>query len=150
MKKVVFNITPQPAVRSTQGDRIYFQIPRDKLRPEGLKRLMRLERYNEYKVALNAIAKAQKFTPPEQGGHLIFYIPVPKSWKEYKKKAMHGLLHTSVPDWDNLAKGFFDGLLTQDKAIADVRVTKVWINDVVGRIEFICALPTLPSTDNLA
>lgn len=137
------------SVRSTQGDRIYFRIPRERLRPEGLKRLLRLERYNEYKINLSALAKAKRFVPPEQGGHLIFYIPVPKSWKEYKKKEMHNQLHTQTPDWDNLAKGFFDSLLHQDKGIADVRVTKKWVNEPKGRIEFIIDTPTFASRDTL-
>ena len=137
------------SVRSTQGDRIYFRIPRERLRPEGLKRLLRLERYNEYKINLSALAKAKRFVPPEQGGHLIFYIPVPKSWKEYKKKQMHQQLHTQTPDWDNLAKGFFDSLLHQDKGIADVRVTKKWVNEPRGRIEFIIDTPTFASRDVL-
>lgn len=137
------------SVRSTQGDRIYFRIPRERLRPEGLKRLLRLERYNEYKINLSALAKAKRFVPPEQGGHLIFYIPVPKSWKEYKKKEMHQQLHTQTPDWDNLAKGFFDSLLHQDKGIADVRVTKKWVNEPKGRIEFIVETPTFASRDVL-
>jgi Holliday junction resolvase RusA-like endonuclease len=148
-KKITFNITPQTSVRSTQGDRIYFRIPREKLRPEGLKRLKRLERYNEYKVTLSALAKSKRFTPPQQGGHLIFYIPIPKSWKEYRKKQMHDQLHTQTPDWDNLAKAFFDSLLTQDKGIADVRVTKKWTNEPEGRIEFIIAPKVFLSKDTL-
>lgn len=149
ISKVKFNITPQTAIRSTQGDRIYFRIPRNRLRPEGLKRLLRLERYNEYKINLLAIAKSKRFVPPQQGGHLIFHIPVPKSWKEYKKKQMHGQLHCQTPDWDNLAKGFFDGLLTQDKGIADVRVTKKWVNSEKGFIEFITEQPSIRSMDVL-
>ena len=149
MRKIIFDITPQTNVRSTQGDRIYFRIPREKLRPEGLKRLLRLERYNEYKLNLSAIAKAKRFSPPHQGGHLIFYIPVPKSWKEYKKKEMHNQLHCQTPDWDNLAKAFFDGILSQDKEIADIRVTKKWVNKPKGRIEFIIDTPIYRSPDTL-
>lgn len=149
VRKYTFDITPQTSVRSTQGDRIYFRIPREKLRPEGLKRLKRLERYNEYKIDLSALAKSKKFVPPEQGGHLIFYIPVPKSWKKYKKAEMHNQLHCQTPDWDNLAKAFFDALLSQDKAIADIRVTKKWVNEEKGRIEFICDTPTYRSSDTL-
>jgi Holliday junction resolvase RusA-like endonuclease len=148
-KKYVFNITPQTHVRSTQGDRIYFRIPREKLRPEGLKRLKRLERANQYKVDLLALAKQQKFIPPEQCGHLIFYFPVPKSWKEYKKKEMHMKLHQQTPDWDNCSKIFFDALLIQDKGIADIRVTKRWVNQENGYIEFITYTPEYPSPDNL-
>lgn len=148
-KRTIFDITPQTNVRSTQGDRIYFRIPREKLRPEGLKRLKRLERYNQYKIDLLALAKAKRFTPPQQGGHLIFYIPVPKSWKEYKKNQMHQQLHTQTPDWDNLAKAFFDGLLSQDKGIADIRVTKKWVNKPQGYIEFITDLPEFRSQDTI-
>ena len=148
-RKVVFNINPQTHVRATQGDRIFFKIPRDKLRPEGLKRLMRLERYNSYKIDLCAIAKSKKFIPPEQGGHLIFYIKVPKTWKKYKKEQMDMKLHQSTPDWDNLAKAFFDSLVSEDKYIADVRVTKKWVNKESGWIEFITELPKYSSNDNL-
>jgi Holliday junction resolvase RusA-like endonuclease len=147
LKKVTFNITPQTAVRATQGDRIFFRIPREKLRPEGLKRLLRLEKYNNYKVDLCALAKQKRFTPPEQGGHIIFHLPVPKSWKEYKKKEMHMKLHQSKPDWDNLSKAFFDGLMTEDKYIADVRVTKKWVNQPEGYIEFFVEMPKYASND---
>lgn len=149
MKKIVFDITPQTHVRATQGDRIFFKIPRDKLRPQGLKRLMRLERYNQYKIDLCAIAKAKRFAPPEQGGHLIFYIPVPPSWKKYKKQEMHNQLHQSKPDWDNLAKAFFDSLFAEDKHIADIRVTKKWVNQEMGWIEFHYSSPEFASKDNL-
>ena len=126
-RKVIFDITPQTNVRATQGDRIFFRIPREKLFPAGLKRLMRLEKYNDYKLSLAGIAKSKRFVPPEQGGHLIFYIPVPKTWKKYKKEEMHLKLHQSKPDWDNLAKAFFDGLFLEDMDIADGRVTKRWV-----------------------
>lgn len=149
IKKFTFNITPQTAVRATQGDRVFFRIPRDKLRPAGLKRLLRLERYNNYKIDLCALAKQKRFTPPEQGGHLIFYLPVPKSWKEYKKKEMHMKLHQSKPDWDNLSKAFFDSLMSEDKYIADVRVTKKWVHQDEGYIEFLVQMPEFPSNDVL-
>ena len=148
-KKVVFDITPQTNVRATQGDRIFFRIPREKLFPAGLKRLMRLEKYNDYKLSLAGIAKSKRFVPPEQGGHLIFYIPVPKTWKKYKKEEMHLKLHQSKPDWDNLAKAFFDGLFLEDMHIADVRVTKRWVNQEKGWIEFNTDLPNFPSKDVL-
>jgi Holliday junction resolvase RusA-like endonuclease len=149
VRKYIFSITPQTNVRSTQGDRIYFKIPRDKLRPPGLKRLMRLERYNQYKIDLYAISKQIKFTPPEQGGHLIFYIPVPRSWSKQKKARYHHQLHQSTPDWDNLSKAFYDSLLTEDKHIADIRVTKLWVNSEHGWIEFHQKILEFASKDNL-
>jgi hypothetical protein len=39
LRKVILNITPQTHVRATQGDSIFFRIPRDKLRPAGLKQV---------------------------------------------------------------------------------------------------------------
>jgi Holliday junction resolvase RusA-like endonuclease len=110
---------------------------------------MRLERYNDYKLTLGGMAKAKRFTPPEQGGWLVFYIPVSKSWKKYKKEAMHLKLHQNKPDWDNLAKAFFDSLLLEDMYIADVRVTKKWVNQETGWIEFITYLPEFSSLDVL-
>lgn len=135
MRKVTLNITPQTHVRATQGDRIFFRIPREKLYPSGLKRLMRLERYNEYKISLLAIAKSNRYVPSEQGTHITFYIPVPKSWTKIKKSKHHLQLHQSQPDIDNLAKSFFDSLLSEDKHIADIRITKRWINQDKGYIE---------------
>ena len=148
-KKIVFNITPQTNVRATQGDRILFRIPREKLRPAGLSRLLRLEKYNDYKVSLSALSKQHKFTIPEQGVHIIFYIPVPKTWKKYKKDEMHMKLHQSKPDIDNLVKAVFDSLFSEDKYIADFRATKRWVNKEEGWIEFSIELPEFPSSDNL-
>jgi Holliday junction resolvase RusA-like endonuclease len=148
-KKIIFNITPQTHVRATQGDRIFFKIPRDKLRPAGLKRLMRLERYNEYKISVAGIYKSKRFSMPDQGIHVEFFIPVPKTWKKYKKAEMHNRLHQSKPDWDNLAKAFFDSIMDEDKTVADVRVTKRWVNEESGRIEVNIGLPEIRSTDVL-
>ena len=148
-KKLIFDITPQTFVRATTGDRIFFRIPRNKLRPAGLKRLLRLERYNQYKVDVNAIAKAKKFEMPEQGAHITYYIPVPKSWKKYKKEEMHMKLHQSTPDIDNLTKALFDSLMAEDKHIADIHVTKRWVNQEKGWIEININTPTYSSRDTL-
>jgi len=125
-------------------------IPRDKLRPAGLKRLMRLERYNKYKIALLAEAKRHQFELPEQGAHITFYIPVPKSWTKHKKESKHLTLHDSTPDIDNCAKAMLDSLLPEDKRIADIRLTKKWLNAPEGKIEVLVSLPKLASRDTLA
>jgi Holliday junction resolvase RusA-like endonuclease len=148
-RKVILNITPQTHVRATQGDRVFFRIPRDKLFPSGLKRLKRLEKYNEYKISLLALAKAQRFLPTEQGHHITFYIPVSKSWTKAKKAKYHLQLHQEQPDIDNLTKSFFDSLLPEDKHIADVRITKKWVNQEKGWIEILIDPPSIPSSDNL-
>lgn len=138
------NITPQTHVRTTQGDRIYFRIPREKLRPAGLKRLLRIERYNQYKVDLLTLCKSKGFTIPAQGLCIAYYIPVPKSWSEKKKKLYHGTLHQSTPDIDNLTKAAFDSLVAEDKFIGHIgSITKRWVNFDTGWIEFDICEPAL-------
>ena len=135
LKKVILNITPQTHVRATQGDSIFFRIPRDKLRPAGLKRLLRLERYNNYKLDLSAEAKRKSFVMPPVGSSITFVIPVPPSWSKKKKKLYHGRFHQSKPDIDNLQKAFLDSLMMEDKQIAHLEVQKRWVDFEVGWIE---------------
>lgn len=134
---VRINITGQTHVRTTQGDRWYFRIPRNKLRPAGLARLERIEKYNQYKIDLLSLCKAQRFTIPSQGLCIRFFIPVPKSWSEKKKKLYHGTLHQSTPDLDNLVKAIFDSLLVEDKFVGHLgEISKRWVNYPTGWIEF--------------
>lgn len=129
------NLTPRSHLRTTQGDRIYFRIPREKLRPEGLKRLERIEKYNNYKINLLAAAKKKRFTIPPSGLCLTFYFPTPKSWSKKKQTAHHGMLMQSRPDIDNIIKGFFDALVSEDKHIANITATKRWAYYPTGWIE---------------
>src|ERR1700680_1597192 len=100
-KIVRFQITAQTHIRATQGDKILFRIGKSRLRPEGLKRLLRLERYNQYKDDIWFLAKKHQFPFPNQGCHIRFYIPVPPSWSQKKKTRYHGTLHQAKPDIDN-------------------------------------------------
>lgn len=135
MRKIILNITPQTHVRATQGDSVFFRIPREKLRPSGLKRLLRLERYNKYKVDLAAEAKRKSFVMPPIGASITFVIPVPPSWSKKKKKLYHGTFHQSKPDIDNLQKAFLDSLMKEDKQIAHLEVQKRWVDFESGWIE---------------
>lgn len=148
-KKVVFDITPQTFVRATTGDRIFFKIPRDKLRPPGLKRLLRLERYNQYKIDICALAKMKDFEFPEQGAHVTFYIPMPKSWRKNKRALHHMRIHQQTPDVDNLAKALLDGMLADDRHIADIHITKKWVDAEKGWIEIIINTPLIGSRDTI-
>lgn len=129
-------------VRSTKGDAIFFRIPREKLRPAGLLRLKRLERYNNYKIELLAEAKKKGFTIPASGLCITFFLPMPKTWSKKKKNLHHGLLCQSRPDVDNLLKSFADSLLVEDKFIANITVTKRWVDFESGWIE--CSLVETP------
>lgn len=123
----VLYITPESHLRATKGDSIFFRIPREKLHPAGLKRLLRLERYNNYKVNLLAEAKKRGFELSPAGMSITFFIPCPKSWSQKKKEQHHGMLHQARPDIDNLAKAFFDSIVTEDKFVANVTFTKRWV-----------------------
>lgn len=149
-KKIKLDVTPVSAVRTVQKDAVFFRIPMDQLRPAGKNRRIRIERYNRYKISVSALAKAAKFVPPEQGMHVIFHMPVPKSWPKHKKISSHMKLHMIRPDLDNLIKGFLDGLLAEDNFIADLRATKRWVNQESGYIEISISSPMLHSDDTLA
>lgn len=135
MPRCILNVTPETHTRSTRGDRIFFRIPREKLYPSGLARLKRLEKYNNYKINLLTEAKRKKFEIPPVGLSVTFYLPVPKSWSKKKREAYHGAYHQNRIDIDNLGKGFFDALVAEDKFIANVTLTKKWVNFEKGWIE---------------
>jgi Holliday junction resolvase RusA-like endonuclease len=105
------------------------------LRPAGLKRLLRIEKYNNYKLSLSAEAKLKKFTLPSHGFAITFYIPVPQSWSKKKKKLHHGMLHQSTPDLDNLLKAMKDSLTSEDKYVAQYTACKRWVDFPDGWIE---------------
>jgi Holliday junction resolvase RusA-like endonuclease len=140
-----FNITPQTNVRAVQGDRIFFRIPREKLQQNGLRRLLRLERYNKYKEDIRAVAREQHFTFPHQGACIRFYIPCPKTWSKKKKAQHHNTLHYQRPDIDNCIKAILDSLFTEDKAIGHIEASKHWINFDAGWIEIELKKPVFPS-----
>ena len=70
--KWTLHITPESHLRATKGDSIFFRIPREKLKPSGLKRLLRLERYNNYKINLLAEAKRAGFELSPAGMSITF------------------------------------------------------------------------------
>jgi Holliday junction resolvase RusA-like endonuclease len=135
---IILNLTPQTNVRATQGDKVFFRIPEADLRPPGLKRKRRLERYNNYKIAIKAEAAIKGFNFPTKGTSVKFYIPMPKSWSKKKRKAMHGMVHNSTPDMDNFLKALGDGLLIQDKHIGHLsELGKYWVDFPIGWIEIV-------------
>lgn len=153
IKKIVLPITPKTYLRSTQQDKKLFNMLAGgvDLSKDGRKRIRAIERYNKYKVDVLSLAKAVKFSLPEQGAEIFFYIPVSKSWKKYRKEAMHMRLHQFRPDLSNLLKAFEDSLLGEDCIIANYRgLTKLWVNELVGRIEIIIHPPVQRSGDVLS
>jgi len=137
-KHYILKITPQTHVRATQGDRILFRIPEDRRSPAGTKRVKRLIKYNEYKVALLALAKKKKLNLPDGGSIIRFFIPMPKSWRKPQIVANVNRLHNQRPDLDNLLKAFLDSLFVEDKTISHLsEVSKYWVDSEQGWIEVI-------------
>lgn len=137
-KKYILDITPQTFIRTTANDRIFFRIPRQNLRAAGLKRLLRIERYNEYKLSVSAEAKRVRFKMPAVGAGITFYIPCPKTWSQKKKKEYHGSFMQSTPDLDNFLKALIDSLVSEDKHIAQYTyLAKRWVNFESGWIEIL-------------
>jgi len=70
--------------------------------------------------------RLKKLDLPLSGYHVIFYIPMPKSWKPDEKEEMNNEPHMQVPDVDNLLKALMDAIYDSDCKVWDVRVTKRW------------------------
>lgn len=70
---------------------------------------------------------------PLSGAHVIFSIPMPKSWSKKRKKIYDGQPHRHRADLDNFLKALCDAVYDEDSGIWDIRVTKLWA--VEGSIE---------------
>lgn len=105
-------VTPVAAPRMTQ---------RDKWNPRPV-----VLRYRSYCDALRANWHFGPFPPA--GAHIVFHVPMPKSWSKKKKIEMSGKPHQQKRrnDVDNHLKAFLDALCEDDGYVYDVRVSKFW------------------------
>ena len=79
-----------------------------------------------------------KIDIPECNFHVIFLMPMPKSWSKKKRREMLHQPHQSKPDKDNLEKALLDSVFEEDSAVWDGRVSKIWAEKgaiVVGSCE---------------
>lgn len=72
---------------------------------------------------------------PESGYHVLFVLPMPKSWSKVKREIWKGQGHQQKPDLDNLVKALMDALYADDCCVWDGRFTKVWgdVGEIVIR-----------------
>lgn len=63
---------------------------------------------------------------PESGAHIVFVLPMPKSWSKTKRGHWDRMPHQQRPDKDNLEKALLDAVFDEDCRIWDSRVTKIW------------------------
>lgn len=104
----VYPITPVPKPRMTRGDK-------HQRKPRGTK----------YRAFVQE-CRYRRLHLPASGAHVIFSMPMPKSFSKKKKDELRGALHTQTPDVDNLLKAVMDAVNKDDSHIADVRATKIW------------------------
>lgn len=150
--RFILPITPQTKVDVTQRTFMVFNIPEvcpkgrhgckeyrrtgycpHTLNKHGRYMKRRLERYNEYKASVLALAKKSGFELPAYGFSVYFYIPMPKRWTNEDRIMMHGQLHHRKPDWDNLYKALADSLVFNDELIAQISgAGKFWVNTKIG------------------
>lgn len=105
-------------------ERIYdiLAIPKPRMtRADKWKKRDCVQRYYAFKDACREVGMSL----PDHS-HVIFVMPMPKSWSVKKRAAMLGQKHESKPDYDNLAKALGDALYDDDKHLSDIRATKVW------------------------
>lgn len=57
---------------------------------------------------------------------VVFWMAMPASWPESKRKQMAGKPHTVRPDLDNMLKALCDAVHQEDSHIHDVRAQKRW------------------------
>lgn len=58
-----------------------------------------------------------------------FYLPMPKSWSEAKRRRMDGKPHQQKPDADNLIKAAIDAVCEEDKQVWSIHARKFWATE---------------------
>ena len=89
-------------------------------------------RYFAYRAELCMLAQQAGYEPGDALA-VTFYLPMPASWSQRKRRQMDGQPHQQKPDTDNLLKGFCDALLADDAHVWDMHARKRWA--VEGAIE---------------
>jgi Holliday junction resolvase RusA-like endonuclease len=113
------NITPLGKPRMTQRNRWY--------KPPAL------EKYWDY------ANEVKRLLPNYQLGtslHIVFYLPIRKSYSKKKRAELLGKPHDQKPDIDNIVKGFMDAVKSDDhddKCVAILHAEKYWAE--TGAIE---------------
>jgi Holliday junction resolvase RusA-like endonuclease len=107
MSYSVYRITPVPQPRMVRSDK-WAKRPR-------------VLRY----FAFRDECKLKRVELPENY-HVVFVMPMPKSWSAKKCEQMNGLPHRNKPDKDNLEKALLDAIYRDDSQVWDGRVTKIW------------------------
>jgi len=102
--------------------------------PVPLPRLSRRDTFPPFRPAASRFysfrdqVQYSRLEIPPAGAHVLFDLPVPKSWSERRKSEMIGSPHERVPDLDNMLKALLDSVFfgSTDAHVSDIRITKRW------------------------
>lgn len=114
----------------------------------ALARKKQMVRYNSFKEEVRLLALKERFTMPSGYFAIWFYIPHPLTWRKKKINEMLYKPHAATPDWDNLIKALFDGLMPKknkrmgekggdDRRIHCGAAFKVWVKRNEGCIKIL-------------
>lgn len=82
-------------------------MPKYLITPVGKPRMTRADKWKQrppvmrYRMFCDE-ARLHGIRVPENGAHITFVLPMPKSWSKKKRAAMDGQPHQQKPDLDNL------------------------------------------------
>lgn len=99
--------------------------------PVGKPRMTRSDKWKQrppvlrYRVFCDEV-RLHEIVLPESGSHVVFILPMPKTWSQKKRASMNGQPHQQKPDIDNLTKSLMDAIYDDDAHIWDVRASKIW------------------------
>ena len=79
------------------------------------------------------LARLLKIKVPAAGAHIVFHVPMPRSWSQKKQNQLDCQPHQQRPDVDNYLKALLDALFEEDSHVHDIRVSKIWA--LTGAIE---------------
>lgn len=105
---VSYQLTPVPKPRQTRSDKW-------KQRPSVISYRNFADQVRDLSVDL-----------PEGGSHIVFVIPMARSWSKKKRAEMDGQPHQQRPDLDNLIKALADAVHSEDSHLWDYRASKIW------------------------
>ena len=118
MKIHFYKIPPIPKPRMTQADKKPDRRPgRPKWRPCVVR----------YRTFEN-MCIANRVVVPKCNSHIIFFLPMPRSWSKKKREKFYLMPHRQKPDRSNLVKAIEDATTKNDQDIFDLRASKFWAN----------------------
>ncbi len=129
MKRKTYPIVPVAKPRMSNQDR-YSTPPPNYTGSHWPRPCVARWRAFEDEVALRRVE-----LPPSRA-HVVFGVPMPKSWSKAKKAAHDGKKHEATPDLSNLLKALEDACYVDDKVIWHYgSLMKLWAREGYISIE---------------